>query len=441
MNYETNRNAIKNDDGSTSKQLHHSPAFLRKRKMMLVLPILVIPFFTMAFWALGGGKGSTTETPFNEPGLNLNLPDAKLENDEANDKMSFYELAEKDSIKMQELKRNDPYYKAKEDTGILATNDLEQLTQNTASKYNQRLNTSPYEVSSDNPEQKIMKKLTLLEKEINKEPDLKQQENSASNPTTGKDEFSGEVDRLENMMQSMQKTGSEDPEMEQLNGTLEKILDIQHPQRMKDKLREKSLQQKDVVFAVGKYPPDVNVSLLDTAKGKTNTGVLFYGLDNKSMLEEEDNTVEAMVHSNQVLVNGAIIKLRLSSDIYINGILIPKGNSVNGIALLNDERLEIEIKSIRSGNSLFPVKLEVYDLDGLQGLYIPGAITRDVAKQSADNSLQLMELTSMDPSFKAQAAAAGINTAKSLLSRKVKQVKVMVKEGYRVLLKDKNVEQ
>ena len=76
-------------------------------------------------------------------------------------------------------------------------------------------------------------------------------------------------------------------------------------------------------------------------------------------------------------------------------------------------------------------------MDGLPGIHIPGAITRDVAKQSADNSLQLMELSSVDPSFKAQAAAAGISAAKGLLSRKVKQVKVLVKEGYRVLLKSK----
>jgi Conjugative transposon, TraM len=49
-----------------------------------------------------------------------------------------------------------------------------------------------------------------------------------------------------------------------------------------------------------------------------------------------------------------------------------------------------------------------------------------------------MELTSLDPSFKAQATAAGISAAKNLISRKVKQVKVTVKTGYRVLLKDKN---
>ena len=78
-------------------------------------------------------------------------------------------------------------------------------------------------------------------------------------------------------------------------------------------------------------------------------------------------------------------------------------------------------------------------MDGLAGIYIPGAISRDVAKQSADNSLQLMELTTLDPSLKAQAAAAGINTVKSMLSKKVKQVKVMVKAGYRVLLRDKNI--
>ncbi len=68
-------------------------------------------------------------------------------------------------------------------------------------------------------------------------------------------------------------------------------------------------------------------------------------------------------------------------------------------------------------------------------------MTRDVAKQSADNGLQLMELSSMDPSLKAQAAAAGISTVKTMLNRKVKQVKVMVKAGYKVLLKDKNIQQ
>jgi hypothetical protein len=80
-------------------------------------------------------------------------------------------------------------------------------------------------------------------------------------------------------------------------------------------------------------------------------------------------------------------------------------------------------------------------MDGLSGIHIPGAITRDVAKQSADRSMQTIGLTSLDPSWQAQAAGAGIEAAKTLVSRKVKLIKVTVKAGYQVLLRDEKQKQ
>ncbi|MEP7376189.1 MAG: conjugative transposon protein TraM [Chitinophagaceae bacterium] len=420
------------------KSAERSQAFLRKRKMMLVMPLLVIPFLTMAFWVMGGGKGTGSVKPSgNRQGLNLNLPDANLKEDKLSDKLSFYDKADKDSMKLEEWMRSDPYYKA--DTGKIIPDELEQLATTTASKYNQQLNASPYETSGNDPEQKIMQKLSLLEKELNKRPAM----NDETVIEKDKDfdpAFSNEVDRLESMMGVMNKTDTEDPEMKQLDNTLNKILDIQHPERLKDRAKEKSLKNKEQVFAVSKEPREESISLLDTGKKKADIETGFYGSTDEPVADEGNNAIEAVVHENQTLVNGAVVKLRLLNDIYINGSLIPKGNFVFGIASLNDERLHIEINSIRCNQSLFTVKLEVFDIDGLPGIYIPGAITRDVAKQTADNSLQLMELSTMDPSLKAQAAAASINTAKSLLSKKVKLVKVMVKAGYRVLLKDKNVQ-
>jgi conjugative transposon TraM protein len=241
------------------------------------------------------------------------------------------------------------------------------------------------------------------------------------------------------MMQTLNKSNGDDPEIKQLDGALEKILDIQHPERVKDRIKEKSLKNKEVVFPITKTPKEESISLLDTGKKNPDKESAFFGLSDESSFSDNDNAIEAVIHENQILVNGAVVKLRLLNDLYINGSLIPKGNFVFGIASLNGERLEVEINSIRYNQSLYPVKLSVYDIDGLHGIYIPGAITRDVAKQSVDNSLQLMELSTMDPSFKAQAATAGIGAAKSLLSKKVKQVKVMVKAGYKVLLKDKNI--
>ncbi|MDB5192463.1 MAG: hypothetical protein JWQ96_2026 [Segetibacter sp.] len=75
-------------------------------------------------------------------------------------------------------------------------------------------------------------------------------------------------------------------------------------------------------------------------------------------------------------------------------------------------------------------------MDGIGGVYIPGAITRDIAKQSADRAVQGIGFTTIDPSLKVQAASAGVEAAKTLCSKKAKLLKVMVKAGYRVLLRD-----
>jgi len=428
------------------KSGERSQAFLRKRKMLLVLPMLVIPFLTMVFWAMGGGKGVSSQPgAVQTHGLNLNLPNANLKEDKQEDKLTFYDKADKDSLKMEEWMRSDPYYKIKD--SVQSLDELEEITETTAGKYNQHLNTSPYEGSSSTPDQKIMQKLALLEKEMNKTDPVDAKATTIPVFVPKDEAFPGEVDRLESMLQSLNKGNEGDPEISQLEGTLEKILDVQHPERVKERIKQNSAKNKEQVFPVSKVRFDVPISLMgldgkpDTTpnrNGKAETAGFYSTDENGGTMDEGDNAIEAVIHETQILVNNSVVKLRLLNDIYINGHLIPKDNFVFGMATLNGERLEIEINSIRYENSLFPVKLQVHDIDGLPGIYIPGAISRDVAKQSTDNSLQLMELSSMDPSFKAQAASAGIGAAKNLISKKVKLIKVTVKAGYKVLLRDGN---
>lgn len=412
-----------------------SAVFLRRRKMFLVLPALVLPFITMAFWALGGGRGSDEKSQTINTGLNVQLPDANLKDDPKADKLAFYKEADSDSLKNEELLRNDPYYK---DTSAPIAN---MLTPTGDSSYHIEshlgaLNYSPYNKSADNNEQKIYQKINEINKQIN-QPESHPVSSSRLPLTPTNDQ---DISKLQDMMQAINDQQDTDPEMQQLNGALERILDIQHPERVKEKLKEKSLKNKEQVFIITRDVSKNNVGLLNVGKSVPIPKNEFFSLE-EDTASDEQNTVEAVVHQTQTLVNGAVVKMRLLDDIYVNGSLIAKGNFVFGIAQLNDERLEITVNSIRNNNSLFPVKLEVYDMDGLPGIYIPGAISREVAKQSADNGLQIMELSSMDPSLKAQAAATGISAAKSLFSKKVKQVKVIVKAGYKVLLRDKNIQQ
>jgi conjugative transposon TraM protein len=246
------------------------------------------------------------------------------------------------------------------------------------------------------------------------------------------------------MMQVMSEKDTDDPEMKQLGSMLDKILDIQHPERVKGRIKERSLQKKTQVIAVNSTQNKTAVTYLGSNRKEQhlNTTELkrnsFFGTGYDENKTEEANAISAVIHETQTVTAGSTVKLRLLTDIYVNGNLISKGSFVFGTASLENERLLINIPGIRYGNNLLPVSLTVYDMDGLAGVYIPGSISRDVAKQSADQSLQGIELMSLDPSLKAQAATAGIQAAKGLLSKKIKLVKVTVKAGYRVLLKDAN---
>ncbi len=378
---------------------------VKQRKMMLMLPVLIIPFVTMGFWAMGGGKRKkeVAETK----GLNLELPEANLKDDKT-DKLGFYDQADKDSLKREELMRTDPYFRKDTVPEWMFGNELENFT--SESKYGQRLNTSLYEKPQNNLEEQLMQKLKLLQDELNKPAPLE---------TVTKEENES-YDQLTRMSTSAE----EDPEIKQLGATLDKILDIQHPERVK----QRSQKNREAAYAVRKE------------KGSDTLVKGFYSYSDPKEFEEQ-NAVEAIIAANQTIVNGAVVKFRTVSDIYINGKLIPRDNLISGIASLDGERLVVEINSIRCGKNLFNVKLEVYDMDGLPGIYIPGTINRDVAKESLNNSLSLGDMTTLDPSFKAQATATGIGAVKSLISKKAKLVRVQVKSGYKVLLKNKNQDQ
>ncbi len=436
-------------DGQT-QQL--TQKFLRKRKFFVVLPFLMLPFMTLIFWALGGGKIEKTNAAVQEKGFNMSLPDAYLKDEKSLNKMSYYDKATLDSDRLKEVMKNDPYY-----TGpTIVENGGESYDADTSfHKYKSNISkngliTSPYTSSeyNDANEQKVYNKLDQLNHALNNPsiPGTRTNETAPYNLKTNPSVNTADVDRLEQMMQAANQSGDGDPEMRQLNGMLEKILDIQHQGRVIENIKKTSEEKKGQVFAVIAKDKNDFISLLkNSSSKKTEKDTIghlnippnsFYSLNNSTAPNETQNAIEAVIHETQILVNGSTVKLRLLNDVYIDGILIPKDNFLFGTAFLNGERLNIKIASIRFQNSLFPVDLSVYDIDGMDGICIPGAITRDVAKQSADRAVQGIGIASVDPSLGAQAASAGIEAARTLISKQVKLTKVTVKAGYRILLKD-----
>lgn len=408
----------------------NSQKCIQKRKFYMALPVLVIPFMTMFFWALGGGKGiveaKTTETI----GLNTKLPDAKF-NDEVNawDKLSLYQKARRDSLKVSQAKKNDPYFRL---TTLKVNQDTSKRNLGKGS-----INSSLGEKGEplDETEAKINQKLTQLQKAIEKpaaKTPMRKTEKPEQHSSTNAS-FQTDVDRLESMMLMMQNDPAQDEEMEEINGVLNKILDIQHPDRVKDRL-SKSENQNDRSFSTRPDHRSDDIALLGNEADENR----FYGLEESVSPAFENNAISAEIYNNQNLVSGSTIKLELLQDIDVNGTRIPKNHFVFGVCALNGERLTVKVKSIQYGNSIFPVSMSVYDIDGLEGIHVPGAIARDAAKKSSNQAINDIQLSTLDPSIELQAASAGIEAAKGMLSKKTKLIQVTVKAGYKVFLKDKN---
>lgn len=381
------------------KQL--SAETLRKRKFLVVLPLLILPFLTMAFWALGGGKGKAGPVKEDQRGFNTKLPEAKFNADEKLDKFSIYEASAKSENK-------DYSFKAEDFDKIASGNNGENQI--------------------DVNEQRINEKLSEINSELGRQSSSQNSERQKRKPVISSSGMSSDVDRLENLMKNLQTDGEEDPEMAQLNTVLEKILDIQHPGRTREKLMDKAPSA-----STGSY----SVRVAD-AKNETQNLLAIARSVGQKYASGAPRAIQATIHQDQDIVSGSVIKLRLLDSVFVNAILVPKNEFIYGIASVDGERLKIDIATLRYENSILPVSLSAFDLDGLEGLYIPGAITRDASKKGVDDAVQSLQIMSVDPSISAQMAGAGVQAAKGLFGKRVKQIRVKVKAGYQLLLRDNN---
>lgn len=408
----------------------------RQKKFALVLPLLVVPFCSLFFWALGGGGQANAQSSRMQEGLNLQLPKPQLKSDSTADKLSFYTQAEKDSLKLKQAIRDDPYYKEEDGAAASDTaNHLNEKISGTGLNMQTTAGRGPGALEAN--EAAINERLSAI----------KQQINTASVISSGQNEGNssfGAQHKLDMLQSQISNQSEDDPEMKQLSGMLDKVLQLEHPEMVKAQLREKSEKSRGTMFPVGtteiasdkSYMPASSDAQSYIPSGTQSSNGFFEASDTAASAQQTG--IAAIVHGEQTLTSGATIKLRLMQDIFINGTLIPKNNFVYGNCSLDGDRLNVDIKTVRLGNSVFPVALKAFDMDGLAGLHVPGAITRDAAKDGADQAIQSMDFYSMSPSIGAQAASAGVQAAKGLFSKKVRLVKVTIKSGYRILLANTN---
>ena len=418
----------------------------RERRFFLFLPMVILPFIIFLCWKMGAGQPLPSGKISQQSGLLTELPGAKLlVGDSRRSKLELYALAKRDSLKLQELMRSDPYH-----TSLLDTTDA---TDDAFSPELQGQDFAPSPASqTELTTSKIYEKLGLLQQQI----DLPQQATWPAPTVTelsglGAAEPAGEQSKEDPMMehilsQNFRADSTEDREINQLNGMLDKVLDIQYPERMagrrsshEDSISEGSLTIRAAVGASG-------ISSLEARQrsGQENRQEGFFS-PGDSLLDQQhdllDGSVPAVVDGQQELSNGAILKLRLQQPVEISRFKIPRGHPVFGRAELQGDRMEVKVKNVLLGQRLLPVDLIVYDLNGIRGIYVPGSMSSESLRESSDRALQELSVGSLDQTLEARAARLGVQATKNLFSKKTKLLKVTLTSGYRVLLVDQKQQQ
>jgi conjugative transposon TraM protein len=111
--------------------------------------------------------------------------------------------------------------------------------------------------------------------------------------------------------------------------------------------------------------------------------------------ETHSELISAMIDQELTAYAGSRIRLRLLEDIWAGKNLIPRGTVLYGLVNgFTQQRVTFVISSVLSGGQILPVKLSVYDQDGILGLYVPASAFRDFTKDLSGNTMQGVSIES-----------------------------------------------
>lgn len=287
-----------------------------------------------------------------------------------------------------------------------------------------------YEKPKDDPEKEELKrKLEEIEKKLSDQEDTK----------SSMDEQLALMEKSYEMAAKyMPQTSNQGTPFEQSNNnSLKSRIDNYSPNSRETRVTPiRTVNNQSVSALQQEYS---NLELFEMYDQVRNTGFNTLGGE---LGVSEKNTIAAVVQGDQTLIDGQSIRLRLTEPLMAGSVFIPENTMITGQAKVQGERLNILIASIEYKGTILPVELTVYDSDGQKGINIPNSLELNAIKEIAANMGQSMG-TSISITSNASTQIASdltrglIQGTSQYMQKKIKQVKVNIKSGYRIMLMPK----
>lgn len=148
--------------------------------------------------------------------------------------------------------------------------------------------------------------------------------------------------------------------------------------------------------------------------------------------------IKALVDQDVTALAGSRIRIRLLEDMMVGEVRVPSGSLLYALVSgFSDQRIKLSISSVHFAGKIFPVKLEVYDLDGLSGLYVPSSFFREFSKNIGGESIQGVSVSSASgQQFLMSTVDRLFQSTSSAISGLIKKNRAKVKYSTYVLLID-----
>ncbi len=165
----------------------------------------------------------------------------------------------------------------------------------------------------------------------------------------------------------------------------------------------------------------------------------FHDLGKIAQVSLPGNSIRATVLESQTIVGESFVQLRLSESLMISKQLVPKGTILTAGCRFQNGRLQLKIKAIEIKGNFLPVEINIYDLDGQQGLYVPYSSEFMAMKEIAGNMSQTGGTSIMLTQNAKQQVAADLSRGllqgiSGHFARKVRVPKFRLKAGHQVFL-------
>lgn len=156
--------------------------------------------------------------------------------------------------------------------------------------------------------------------------------------------------------------------------------------------------------------------------------------------EQHDGLISAIVDQDITGYAGSRLRIRLLDDLMAGRHLIKQGTYLYAqISGFTGQRVLLSVTSILQADQILPVRLDIYDNDGLPGLYVPASAFRDFSKDlgsGASQGLTLQQSADQNNQMVMSIVQRMFESTTTAVSKLIRQNKAKLKYNTLVYLVD-----